>query len=221
MTILDVTIDFETCALSANAAILQLAAVPFNTRVNEMNKKQVFTPDIPPFNAMVDLRSCVMDGFDFDKDTLKWWSEKPQALKDEMADGDCYPLKDVMEQFIDWLNDLALSAEGAVICLWSQGADFDIAILRNICKKYNLTLPVSFHNFRDARTFVIENISNLLLPHPEEGVADNNLVYQRIPAYPDHVFGGCTHNAIYDAARTSWNVAFTFKVMNEMKSNRK
>ena len=218
MTILDVTIDFETCALSANAAVMQLAAVPFQRNPEEFSYKNVFDRDMPTFNARVDLRSCVMDGFDFDKETLKWWAEKPQVLKDEVMGGDCYPLKEVMEQFAEWLVDISSDKESPVIVLWAQGADFDIAILRNVFRKYQLTLPVAFHNFRDARTFIIENGAALLLDHPEEGIADNSKVYEQIPAMPG-TNEGMPHNALFDAVRTSWNVAYIFSQIGSIRNS--
>lgn len=218
MTVLDVTIDFETCALSANAAILQLAAVPFKRNPKEFSYKNVFARDMPNFNAKVDLRSCVMDGFEFDKDTLKWWAEKPQVLKDEVMGGDCYPLQEVMEQFSEWLDYISSGKENPVIVLWAQGADFDIAILRNVFRKYKLTLPVSFHNFRDARTFIIENGAALLLDHPEDGIADNSKVYEKIPALPE-LTESMPHNALFDAMRTSWNVAYVFSLMGNVRSS--
>ena len=49
---IDVTIDFETCSLSANAAILQLAAVAWDRNASE---KPFIACKIPSFNEHIDL----------------------------------------------------------------------------------------------------------------------------------------------------------------------
>ena len=76
MKIIDVTIDLETCSLAANAAVMQVSAVAWNRHATAAD--ELFVKNIPAFDARVDLRSCVMDGFDFDRETIKWWSNKPQ-----------------------------------------------------------------------------------------------------------------------------------------------
>lgn len=213
---LDLTIDFETCSLSSNAAVMQLACVPFDR--NAEKEGDVFPKDVMPFEAKVDLRSCVMDGFDFDSKTVEWWSRQPEKVKAEVAGGDCYPLKEVMEQFVNWINDCyALYGKELVITLWAQGSDFDIALLRNICNKYSITLPVPFHNFRDARTFIIEHGSYGYLSDYLEGIKDNRKVYAQLPKMPDDDTD--THNAVYDARRTSWNLWTVLRGLSELQKN--
>ena len=91
---LDFTIDFETCSLSANAAPMQVAIVPwmrdaekdpFDLPAADANNLTADDRErglgrIQPFVGYVDLRTCVVDGFDFDPETIKWWSEKSDVL---------------------------------------------------------------------------------------------------------------------------------------------
>ena len=134
--IIDVTFDLESLSLASNAAVLQVAAVAFNRHAVDVN--DVFPSNISPFEAKVDIRSCVSDGFDFSPSTVKWWSEKSDEVKADVLTGDSYPLREVMEAFIQWLNDLLIVTKGDVLCLWAQGADFDISVLRTILRKYNM-----------------------------------------------------------------------------------
>lgn len=84
---LDFTIDFETCSLSANAAVMQVAVVPWLRDEDEdpFCKPQANTGTWSceglPYVGFVDLRTCVVDGFDFDRDTIKWWSERSDVAK--------------------------------------------------------------------------------------------------------------------------------------------
>ena len=123
MKIFDVTIDLETCSLAPNAAVLQVAAVAWQR--NALASEDLFFTDVPPFDAKVDLRSCVMDGFDFDRDTCRWWSQQPEQLRQEIAGGDCYPVNEVFDNFIQWLTEVKTAHKADTLCIWSQGADDD------------------------------------------------------------------------------------------------
>lgn len=236
MKYIDVTFDLETLSLAANAAVLQVAAVAWHRHSASPN---IFA-GFPPFEAKVDLRSCAMEGFDFDSDTLHWWHEKPQALRDTMASGDCYPIDEVFAQFIQWMQDVKTSTGSDGIMLWAQGSDMDIAILRHVIRKYSLALPLSYRDFRDARTFIIEITNFLFTPAINTALADHDKAYDFLPPFPldtasSSVSGDAiaapilsaldglpvkVHNALYDAARTSWNLHACFALLYAMPSPR-
>lgn len=201
MKIIDVTIDLETCSLAANAAVMQVSAVAWNRHATDAD--ELFVKNISAFDARVDLRSCVMDGFDFDRETIKWWSNKPQELKDEITNGDCYPIKEVFEQFAQWMTEAKEYSQAVVVCLWAQGADFDIAILRHVLNKYGIKLPIGYRDFRDARTFIAEVGSRMLLEDHVDGIADHGKVYAMLPDFPEKAD---VHNALFDAKRTTWSL---------------
>ena len=146
MRIVDVTVDFETVGLGNNAALIELAAT-------EWNRDAECSDDIfmDSFMQRIDLTSAVFNGREFETSTIKWWQSKPDAVKAAILSEQCYPEKEVLENFAAWLEECG-KADDAEVVLWAQGSDFDIAILRNRCKEYGIKLPVHFHNFRDART---------------------------------------------------------------------
>ncbi len=197
--VLDIMIDFETLSLASNAAVLQLAAVAFNR--STASADALFPQDLPPFEAKVDIRSCVADGFDFHPDSIKWWSEKPDAVKAEVLGGDCYPLTEVMSNFIDWLNEVQTTSQAEITCLWAQGADFDISILRTILRRYGMEkkFPISYRDFRDARTFIAEIGAHYAAGR--DAMSDHNEIYAALPPYPQE---GNVHSASYDCRRTAW-----------------
>ncbi len=217
MKCIDITFDLETLSLAADAAVLQVAAVAWHRHSATPN---IFV-DFPPFEAKVDLRSCAMGGFDFDPDTLHWWHEKPQAFRDTMASGDCYPIDEVFAQFLQWMQDVKISTGSDGIMLWSQGSDMDVAILRHVIRKYGLKLPLSYRDFRDARTFIIELANFFFTPSLNTALADHEKAYDFLPPFPKSALGGLSaevHNALYDAARTAWNLHACFALLSSMPS---
>lgn len=215
---IDITFDLETCSLAANAAVIQVAAVAWNRA--ELNSEKMLLSEVAPFEAKVDLRSCVMDGFDFDPSTLRWWANKPAELRSLLASGDCYPIREVFAEFIRWMEDAKTLTGAKGITLWAQGSDMDIAILRHVVHFYGLALPLSYQDFRDARTFIIEIGSKQALVKNGTPIAhslrDHKLVYASLPPMPENFCNGEVHNALYDALRTSWNLHHCFRILSHM-----
>lgn len=203
LTHIDITFDLETCSLDPNAAVIQIAALPWVRGSKTLT--DLFPDELPTFESKVDLRSCVMGGFDFDRNTIQWWSGQQKELRDNLVDGDCYPIDEVFREFCVWIADIKGLTKAETVSLWAQGADFDIAILRHVCNKYDIPLPVSHQDFRDARSFILElvAINNGYASVP----ADTEKLYECLPPLPQEaVSDGQPHNAFYDALRTSWNV---------------
>ena len=201
MRIVDVTVDFETVGLGNNAALIELAAT-------EWNRDAECSDDIfmDSFMQRIDLTSAVFNGREFETSTIKWWQSKPDAVKAAILSEQCYPEKEVLENFAAWLEECGKSDDAEVV-LWAQGSDFDIAILRNRCKEYGINLPVHYHNFRDARTYILEEsiaVHGDAFPKmPRKDFYD--MAYKTIPEYKkDSEY--LAHEALFDSERTSWSV---------------
>lgn len=228
---LDFTIDFETCSLRANAAVMQVAVVPWIRGA----ENDPLDTGITPFVGYVDLRTCVVEGFDFDPETIKWWSRQSMAAKAAVTSDHPRPIVDVTSMLYDWfLSTLAtisgstLGAPGS-ICLWCQGPDVDIAILRNLFDKIgcNLEKIIPHTSFRDYRTLVLE----AALLEAERSISGEStracgivdpialranpstayLLYQQLPE--KYAEGREAHDALYDARRSSWNTWQALKWM--------
>ena len=208
---IDVTIDFETCSLSANAAILQLAAVAWE---RNSTHQPFIDDDASRFDAHIDLASCVALNLDFDQSTISFWASQPKSIQDSvLRPVSSLPIEVALKKFIDWLSCISDECEG--VCLWSQGSDFDIAILRNVFNKAYGKYPelfdrkldqvVRYTSFRDARTFILEMGSMLFF---DGNTVSQKEIYGKIPKMEgaEH-----KHNALYDALQTSWNVWYIMK----------
>lgn len=226
--IIDIVIDFETLSLQPNAALLQLAAVPFN-RTAPGHAEMFKIPGISVFNEYIDLASCAVENLDFNRDTLEWWAQKDDALKNNIfLNPNRHHIGEVMAKFASWL-EYVKSTTNAEIILWAQGSDMDIAILRFQATRHirDFQQLVPYWHFRDARTFIIETKAFLDLPQPQDALTDHRLVYTLLPQFdidkegvPEelHDLGSeAVHNALFDAARTAWHLYTVFLILSDCR----
>ena len=224
---LDITIDFETCAMTANAAVMQVAMVPW-LRDNDADPFSFDDMDI--YEGCVDLRTCVVDGFDFDPETIKWWSERNLKAKEAVTKGEPKAVDDVLIGMLNYIRELKEKHALTSIFVWCQGMDFDIAILRNLCRKYGVKLEedIPHTSIRDCRTVILEaalieasrslngkstRANGIILP--EQILAGSYDVYKMFDPLPERYSAGSeAHDALYDALRSSWNTWQALKWLN-------
>lgn len=233
---LDVTIDFETAGLSANAAVLQLGAVAWDRHATDnpfeivdqdghvINTFNSASQDIDPecVNFSFDLRDQVFAGREFAPDTISFWADKQKEdIKDGIISLEPKPTKDVLYSFVEWVKDLATVTGAKSVCIWSQGTDFDISILRSLAVQFNIELPRNIYkNFRDARTYIMEMGAAYFLENADEAHRNPNAVYQAVGTEcPPLPFKGNVHDALYDAVRSSWNVWSIMQTAGNVMTN--
>ena len=208
---IDITFDLETCALCPTAAVMSIGAVAWG-------RDQVDTPFYEEgsmnnadylYLRHIDLRSQFVNGFTFDQDTANWWASRSKEAKLAVTAPDSQPcdsIEHVVVDFFQWITEIS---NGDEICLWSQGSDFDIAILRNICQKFQIDLPVSYKNFRDHRTFFLEGariiLDAALQPY------DPSRAYSLVEPYEGE---GVAHDPIFDCKRSIYS---TWQMMKHLK----
>lgn len=206
---LDVTFDLETASLSSTAAIIQIGAVAWN-RFEE--KSERLFEDAYEVSFGVDLRSAMMSGFDIDPETCKWWSNRDAALKNSILSEHVEHIKDVLLSFKAWLEEVRSTSSAESICLWAQGSDFDVPVLRNAFETFDIEFPVNYHAIRDARSVVLETFVRESIYSKEEALSlihkDYNKVYDTVCngfRRPECLSVNLAHNALYDAKLTAWS----------------
>ena len=216
---LDITIDFETCGLTVNAAPMQLAAVAWDRFVpvpcEEDLRKPLkdfanpFTVVDKQFNVGIDLRSCFMLGLEFDKHTSDWWQQKNADVRNEVLSLKPLPLSIALDAFIQWVKDI--TADCTSYTIWAQGSDFDIAKLNHYLAVCGIKAPWKHTQTRCARTYILEH-AHMLVPDiaPEDAASLPLVVYSHIPKMNDDGLGH-SHNAIFDCLQTSWNVWYCYQ----------
>lgn len=205
---IDITFDFETVAVTANAAPMQLAAVAWD-RTAVSHPRLI----IDEFHMGIDLRSCVVSGYDFDQQTVDWWARQKDNPKIALLAEKQERVGTVIREFFKWIEDVKAANEATTACLWCQGADFDIPILKNICQKEHIHLPISRDYFCDARSFILQSAivlsfsKNETSPISEDFMSNPRKIYDWLPSVPLS-FGNAdnAHDALFDCRRTTWNV---------------
>ncbi len=215
---IDITFDFETVSTAPDAAPMSLAAVVWNRNAEDLNP---FTGD--DFRKGIDLRTCVMEGFNFDQGTVEWWSKQNDDVKNSVIEDECYPVDTVILEFFEWVNEMKKKHQAETVCLWCQGQDFDFPILKTIIKKFDLKegMPVHQHYFRDCRTMILETVMQLVSDEDAEEIMKKpSLAYNRIPRIPERIVEGKggTHDPMYDCLRSSWNVWWCMRLLRNFEN---
>ena len=246
---LDITFDLETTSLSSHAAILQIAAVAWD-RFSEDDTHMFLTntlcgfaknaDDTEHFCVRVDLNSQFVEGlWDFSQSASEWWRRQSDAAKQavvgrlDITKGDWkkftgaaykdpmkMALNDALLSFGEWTGGVMKERECDSVCLWCQGTDFDIPILRYAAECCSLPSLLPKHKFfRDCRTAVYEGVTAWLgrpdgdQPYSQlDLLRDPLLAYKVLPDLPES-FGTRenAHGALYDCIRSTW---FTWHALN-------
>lgn len=208
--VLDVAIDIETLSRKPTAAIIAIAARPFC--IDGLDGGE---PNGMPFSVSIDASSCAMYGLDFDKGTVRYWSELPDEAKQQFLYGFGrsidQALRDLKSAFEEWKKE----NEATDVRVWMQGTDFDGSILRNAYMVVfnddkttgeNESMPWKHCELRDSRTYILEHMSKY---HPE---AEDP--YSPIP----QLEGLTKHVAADDVLQLIHNVQFCWKEEQEAVS---
>lgn len=220
---IDVTVDLETCALCPTAAVMSIAAVAWK----RYGKESPFFYEgdgvlrNSTFSAHVDLRSMFLNGFTFDQSTADWWSKQSNEAKAALLDNDCdeppcQPIDVVVNDLFDWMDDIKNKLGDEDFCLWAQGTDFDVAILKYICWKMGIKFRIKHTQFRDHRTFYLEMARILWdAAEPNEEKFTLEKAYSLTTDYKDITDDeGAAHDPIFDCKRSIYS---TWQMMQKIR----
>lgn len=215
---LDITIDFETCSLCPTAAVMSIGAVAWrrdNTASPFYQLKDGKQDPASVFSCHIDLRSMFINGFAFDEKTAAWWKAKTDEAKDSLLSSDsyelpCRPIDVAIKDLFEWAQDFKKEQGEQDICLWAQGSDFDIAILRNICYKFGIDMPLPHTGFRDHRTFIYE-AARLICKARGESYHPSK-AYSLVDDYKN-IEKGTEHDPVFDCNRSIYS---TWQMMRHL-----
>ena len=216
--VINIVVDIETLSLQSDAAILSIAAVPFDPhgeipQGNEPVEFGVLDPylrntngelcpvsEAGSFYEVINATSCAIHGMHFDMSTVNWWSKQDEEAKAALLSRAAMTIGEAMNALHNYLEGMK-NAFDADIKIWAQGSDFDFPILKNAYRKVmkEAKLPWEHYQQRDARTHILEILEKVY------GVEEKP--YSRIPEEPlaDKFI---KHSAWHDARRTAWNIAY-------------
>ena len=219
---LDITIDFETCSLCPTAAVMSIGAVAWrrdNLYSPFYNLKGGKQDPASVFSCHIDLRSMFINGFAFDEKTAAWWKAKTDEAKASLLSNDsydlpCRPIDVAVKDLFEWMQDFKKEQYEQDICLWAQGSDFDIAILRNICYKFGIEVPVHYTNFRDHRTFIYEAARLIYKAKGESFVPIK--AYNLVEDYTN-IEKGAEHDPAFDCKRSIYSTWQLMRMLDCLK----
>lgn len=128
-----VMVDIETLATTADAVILSIGAYAFDFIGGEHNQFSVFCDVDSQQNRRVN------------HDTLRWWSQQ-KNVKHSVGDNAIS-----LEHSLQMLNKFV--SDNAPDYMWSNGANFDLPIIRHAMEEYGITPSWKFWTERCFRTF--------------------------------------------------------------------
>ena len=219
---LDITIDFETCSLCPTAAVMSIGAVAWrrdNLYSPFYNLKGGKQDPASVFSCHIDLRSMFINGFAFDEKTAAWWKAKTDEAKASLLSNDsydlpCRPIDVAVKDLFEWMQDFKKEQYEQDICLWAQGSDFDIAILRNICYKFGIEVPVHYTNFRDHRTFIYEAARLIYKAKGESFVPIK--AYNLVEDYTN-IEKGAEHDPVFDCKHSIYSTWQLMRMLDCLK----
>ena len=126
-----VMIDLETMGTTPDSAIVSIGAVIFDPRYGKVSKQTFYRE---------------LDWEDQERhicpETTKWW--EGQTAEAKAAHFGLDALEDVLKELAEWLPKDAK--------VWGNGSTFDISMLEDAYRQYNIDIPWKFWNVRDCRT---------------------------------------------------------------------
>lgn len=165
-----IMIDLETMSVRRDAAIMAIGAIAFDLETGRKGEE---------FYCKVDLVTCQQADMHFDADTIYWWLQQNERVREEMV-------RDKKPIYFSLLNLCAMvkrCQDGVQV--WSNGLSFDIAILRNAFDVHRIPVPWHHTKERDVRTLVS------LLPEVKADMAFRGLKH--------HPLADCRHQIEYCA----------------------
>lgn len=161
---IDVMLDIETFDTVPGAAIISIGAAVIG-RPKALRHLERYSS---MFMFEVNIDDAMANG-SVSKDTLIWWlqcdAEAQKSTKRTKGGG---TLKEGLVHLSDFLANLEQSS-GLPVCVWGNGATFDITLLEAAYRACGITVPWKFWNVNDMRT--LARLYQHLLPRVAPGTA--------------------------------------------------
>lgn len=136
----DLMIDFETLGQDPDTTVISIGACFFDEASGSIG---------PTFYMAFDVDEQIRKGRTITGDTLKWWMGQSGAAK-KVFNEKAKPAKDVLTLFSQWvLANNTISK----IKPWGNGSTFDISIIEDMFRMYDVKCPWLYYNVFDLRTF--------------------------------------------------------------------
>jgi exodeoxyribonuclease VIII len=133
-------IDLETLGTDPSAPIIAIGAVFFDPKTGKLGAE---------FSATIDFESACERRTPSDS-TIKWWLVQSSDARAKVLRGEQH----MVTALRDFTNFVDENIKRSNVKPWGNGATFDISMLEDCFKCYDLPTPWKYYNVRDVRTIV-------------------------------------------------------------------
>ncbi|WAR44204.1 3'-5' exonuclease [Methylomonas rapida] len=174
----DIMIDLETLSTRHDAAILSIGLCLFDITTGKIGQS---------YQTKINMEDVTWFGH-ISADTVEWWLKQPKEAQARLLDGEKIYLAEALNRLSAW-SRMAHN-------IWSNGASFDLVILRSAYERHGLTTPWHYWQERDTRTLV--DIAKRITG---------------IDAKKETPFDGTQHDALSDAIHQAKYVSKAFELL--------
>lgn len=133
-------VDIETLDTEPTSIILSLSAKFFRFNIGEINS----------FDIKFTLNDQIKIGRTMGEGTFFWWLKTNEMARLDIAEAEKrYSLYDGLMKFVEFIEN---NTSNKNYFIWSKSPNFDITIIENSLKYYNIEIPWKYSNTRDVRT---------------------------------------------------------------------
>ena len=155
----NVMIDLETMSTEPTAAILSIGAVTFDIEIRAITGR---------FYQNISLSSCILLGLHKSQSTLDWWAKDENKAARDALTKDAVDIREGLRRFIDWCE----GPNKDEVIPWSNGAVFDIPIIKHAMHACYLKEPWKFYNESCYRT--LKRLYPQIIPPSRAGLTKHN-----------------------------------------------
>lgn len=140
---MDIMLDLETLGVRCGSVILSIGACAFN-RCDGHGYAE--------FSRFLKVKPQMTVGATIDPSTVLWWMKQSDKARVAMVAGQETAVQP-MEALLalnDWFNQLG--ADMKTTKVWANGADFDLALLADLYRRFGMDAPWPYNGARDMRT---------------------------------------------------------------------
>lgn len=147
-------IDYETCGVCPEAALLSMGAQLFNTH---LSKETEFT-ELNSFYAEFSLTEQFLMGRKFEDGAQEFWM-KQKDTRQALIDNPKLGFREGFRLGVEFLNQIKEQHPG--IIFFARRTHADYTWLNQTCKVLGLKNPVEYNNIFDVATYIAVNTGEL------------------------------------------------------------
>lgn len=134
-------IDLETLGVDNDAVVVSIGACTFDLETDQVGNT---------FYMILEIQDQLDKGRVIQADTLKWWFGQAEAATKVFNEKAKAPIM-VLNTLSQWLKSVC--PDSKKLKVWGNGATFDISIMQEMFKTYNIKCPWNYAGVMDVRTF--------------------------------------------------------------------